>query len=119
MRWSNREQRQHNQRPKQAAKARARRQQAPAHIRKAADRCVAFGAISALAGLTNVADTPTFTGDAYTEIVQRLAGVFSAVAWLAAAVLFVAAALLRALADIHDTLNQPGGGTVPGQPTST
>ena len=101
-----REQRQrdrHQQRvEKHADKEERKRREAPQRIRSTATGCFAFGVLAILGGIFSAVGTPTFGGEAYTEIVQRLATLSGAVAWLAAVVLLVGAALLRALADILD-----------------
>ena len=62
--------------------------------------------LAILGGAFNNAGTPTFGGEAYTEIVERLAQVYGAVAWLAAVVLFATGALLHALADMLDEMRR-------------
>ena len=75
---------------------------AAVRIRRAARWCIIWGALAVAGGLLRTAASPEFGGDAYTEMVERLAAVSGGIAWLAAVVLFVAGALLRALADILD-----------------
>ena len=87
-------------------KTQNRYQQAPQRIRKTARWCYGFGVLAILGGTLNNVGTPTFGGEAYTEIVERLAQVYGAVAWLAAVVLFAAGALLKALADILDEMRR-------------
>ena len=89
---------------KRAAEKERKRLQAPRRIRKGASACLVFGFLALLGGLASSAGTPTFQGDAYTEIVEQLAAVSGAVAWLAAVLLFTVSALLKALADILDEL---------------
>ena len=105
-----REQRQrdrHKQRAeKHAAEQERKHREAPGRIRAAAKGCFVFGVLAVLGGVFSSVGTPTFGGEAYTEIVQRLATLSGAVAWLAAVALFVAGALLRALADILDELRR-------------
>ena len=105
-----REQRQrdrHQQRArKHAADKERKRREAPERIRRAAARCFVFGVLAILGGLFSAWGTPEFGGDAYTEMVAQLATISGAVAWLAAVVLFVAGALLKAQADILDELRR-------------
>ena len=68
--------------------------------------CYGFGVLAILGGVFNNVGTPIFGGEAYTEIVARLAQVYGAVAWLAAVVLLAAGALLHALADILDEMRR-------------
>ena len=83
------------------AKAEHLRQTAPARIRKAARACEIWGILAIIGGvLPGSLDAPKFGGDAYTEIVAQLADVRGAISWIAAMILFVVAALLKALADI-------------------
>ena len=96
----------HNKQAERAAKTRDRYQQAPQRIRKTARWCYGFGVLAVLGGVFNNAGTPTFGGEAYTEIVARLAQVYGAVAWLAAVVLFATGVLLKALADILDEMRR-------------
>ena len=88
------------------AKPSDRYHQAPQRIRKTARWCYGFGVLAIVGGAFNNVGTPTFGGEAYTEIVARLAQVYGAVAWLAAVVLFAAGALLHALADILDEMRR-------------
>ena len=94
---TSRMQRQHD---KQAAKTQDNYRQAPDRIRTAAGYCYTFATLAILAGTFNNVGVPTFGGEAYTEIVSRLAQISGAVALLAAVVLFAAGALLKAAADI-------------------
>ena len=72
-----REQRQrdrHQQRvEKHADKEERKRREAPQRIRSTATGCFAFGVLAILGGIFSAVGTPTFGGEAYTEIVQRLA----------------------------------------------
>lgn len=106
-----REQRQrdrHQQRVKKhAAKEERKRREAPQRIRGAAGTCFFFGVLAILGGVFGSVGTPEFGGEAYTEIVARLAVVSGAVAWLAAVVLFTGGALLKAVADVLDELRRP------------
>lgn len=92
--------------------------QAPERIRTAARWCIVSASASIIVGFVTRWNTPTFKGDAYTEIVERITSVYGAIAWLAAVVLLVSAAVLRALADILDELRQrpiEAGSESPGQ----
>ena len=89
---------------RQRAKAVGRQRYAPGRIRTAAGWCFIFGILSVLGGCASYWDTPEFGGDAYTEMVTRLAFINGSVAWLAAVALIVAGALLKALADILEEL---------------
>lgn len=90
-----------------AAKKEHKRLNAPGRIRGAANTCFVFGVLAILGGVFGSTGTPKFGGEAYTEIVARLAAVSGAVAWLAAVVLFTSGALLKALADVLDELMRP------------
>ena len=86
---------------KNVAKAEHLQQTAPARIRKAATACEIWGILAMIGGiLPGALDAPKFGGEAYTEIVAQLADVRGAISWIAAMILFVVAALLKALADI-------------------
>ena len=89
-------------RPKPAAALAPESSETPAvlRIRRAAGACIVFAWLAIVAGVFAAANSPSFGGDAYTAIVDQLATANAGVAWLAAVMLFVAAALLRALADI-------------------
>ena len=106
-----REQRQRERHQKRVAKDTAKenhkRLNAPRRIRGAATTCFVFGVLAVLGGGFGSIGTPEFGGEAYTEIVARLAVVSGAVAWLAAVVLFTGGALLKALADVLDELRRP------------
>ena len=91
---------------KHAAQEERKRRKAPERIPRAAARCFLFGVLAILGGLFGAWETPEFGGDAYTEMVAQLATISGAVAWLAAAVLFVAGALLKSQADILDELRR-------------
>ena len=91
---------------KDAAKEEHQRRSAPERIRGAARGCFIFGVLAVFGGIFESLDTPSFGGDAYTEIVAQLGGISGAVAWLAAVLLFTVCALLRALADILDELRR-------------
>ena len=60
--------------------------------------------MSVLGGCVGAWDSPKFGGDAYTEIVEQLSRVNAASAWIAAAILFAAGGVLKALADILEEL---------------
>ena len=92
---------------KDTAKKEHKRLNAPKRIRGAATTCLIFGVLAVLGGGLSSTGTPEFGGEAYTEIVARLAVVSGAVAWLAAVVLFTSGALLKALADVLDELIRP------------
>ena len=92
---------------KHAARAEGKRRDAPRRIRGAATTCFVFGVLAILGGGFGSIGTPEFGGEAYTEIVARLAVVSGAVAWLAAVVLFTGGALLKAVADVLDELRRP------------
>ena len=104
----NRKERAMKKQAKRAAEEEIRRIDAPSRIRTAASRCFVFGVLAILGGLFANANTPKFGGDAYTEIVKQTAEVSAAVVWLAAVVLFVGGALLKALADILDEIRRTG-----------
>ena len=103
---------------KHAAKEEHKRSSAPERIRGAARGCFVFGVLAVFGGIFESLDTPSFGGDAYTEIVAQLGGISGAVTGLAAVLLFTVCALLRALADILDELRRQtaSGATVGSSP---
>lgn len=91
---------------------------APNRIRSAAGTCKVFGWIAVAGGIGLAVDSPAFGGDAYTEIVSQLATGNGGIAWLAAVLLFVASALLRALGDILSEMRDNRGTEPQGDPAS-
>lgn len=109
-RTDRRAQRQREKHQKRVAKRAAMEAQklrdAPGRVRSSAHCCFFFGVLAILGGVLSAFGTPEFGGEAYTEIVARLAFVSGGIAWLAAVVLFVGGALLKALADTLDELRR-------------
>lgn len=68
--------------------------------------CIAFGVLSVIGGFLGMYGTPRFGADFYTESVKYAAQTVSVIAWLAAVVWFVGAAILFALARIIDVLTR-------------
>ena len=93
-------------RAKRVAKEENQCSNAPRRIRGAARACFVFGFLAIFGGASINSDTPVFGDDAYTEIVRQTAEVGAGIAWLAAVVLFVGGALLKALADVLDELRR-------------
>ena len=58
--------------------------QAPERIRMAARWCIVSAVASIIVGFVTRWNLPTYKGDAYTEIVERITSLYGAVAWLAA-----------------------------------
>ena len=85
----------------------ARFVRAPDRMRSAARMFMLGGAAAVLSGMSTSWNTPEFNADAYTEMVQRLASLNGTVFLVAAVLCFVAAALLKALADLVDQLREP------------
>lgn len=73
---------------------------------KAGYTCIVLGVLSVIGGFLGLYGTPRFGADYYTESVKYAAQTVSVIAWLAAVVWFVGAAILFALARIIDELTR-------------